>query len=226
MVLPIVLDGNHIYWRPGGIRVPGFSEICQALGVTRPNKFYTESGRERGTAVHAWASHIAQGKTTATAPDARIADRVDAFRTFLDWSGFKTAVTEVPMYDPASNYACTPDLFGHMGVWAWVLDLKTGAKQKTHALQSAAQKIALAANGYRAQKRGSVYLKSKHKIDEHSDPQDEPRWRALVLAYHTLTPAEREIFAAEGFDLESFGREKKARFRIIANAHAARSFYI
>ncbi len=230
MIHPVRLDSEHRYFIPGPtgeVQRPGYSEICMAMGVTRPNPFYTSQGRERGVAVHAWGSFHAQGRTSTADPDDRIKGRVEQVKRFLESSKFVLAGTERSMYDPVNGYCCTPDLYGSAGLWQWIIDLKTGGKQKSHALQTAAQKIALAANGFRAQKRGAAYLRDdNYRLTEHDDAGDEARWKAIVLAYHILTADERTVFAAEGFDLESFGREKKARFRIIENAHNARSYYI
>ena len=231
MIHPVRLDENHKYWTPrrdGELQVPGYSEICAAIGVTKPNPHHTEAGRVRGTAVHVWSSHIAQGLPTPYEPEERIKNRVDAFRVFLEHSKFVLVGTEKPRYDPMLNFACSPDLWGNIGLWTYVLDLKTGAKRKTDPLQTAAQTIALGINEFRAQRRGCVYIKDRHKIDHHNDPDDLTRWQALVRGYHAMDADQRIVFANEEFPLkhEVFKTMTDAQRRIISNAHAARSFYL
>ncbi len=229
------IDPDHRYWIPDGTaptgsrQVPGYSEICAAIGVTKPNPFYTEDGRERGSAVHEWASFIAQGKITKADPDGRIKARVDQFRRFIRDTRFVLAGTETPMYDPVAGFACTPDLWGSIGVWSWVIDVKTGGKQKSHALQTSAQSVALKANGFRAQKRGVAYLKDgNYRLIDHANPEDESNWRAIVAGYHAMHPEQRAVFSSEEFPLrnEVFKTLTDAQRRTVINAHSARSHYL
>ena len=207
--------------------MPGFSELCAAMGVTRPNPFYTDDGREQGVALHLWLGFLVRGKTPSSAPDPRIAGRVRGIQKFIRNSGAKFVGGEEPRYDPETGVACTKDLWCYIGAWSYVVDAKRGAKLKSHRLQTACHKIVLNANEFRPQKRAALYLRDDdYRFDEHSDREDETRWRAIVSAYHVMTPEERVKFAAPNFDLEDFGREKTRKFRLIENAHAARSHYL
>ena len=180
----IRLDESHIYWL-GQERIPGYSEIMKSAGIGI-NPFWTDSGRDLGTALHQWVLFLAQGQEPEDAPDERIAGRVAAFRRFIEESGFKFAGGEEPQYEPNLRYACTPDLWGHIGSFSCVIDVKSGAKELSHSAQTAAQKLALAANGFRAQKRYALYLKDDktYRLCEHMDSVDESRWRAIVTAHH------------------------------------------
>lgn len=192
MIHAVRLDKDHCYWIPDGTsesgsrQVPGFSEIVKALGICPENPFYTASGRERGIALHLYLQFMVKGGNPA-APDPRIADKVEGIRRFIRDTGFKIVGGEEPRYCPASGYACTPDLWGFIGNWSWVIDMKSGAKQPYHALQTAAQLVALKANGFRAQKRGALYLKNKgYRLVEHDNPQDIPVWLNHAHRYHNL----------------------------------------
>lgn len=185
---PIRLDAEHRYWVPGpnGERqVPGYSEVCASLGVSKPNPFHTPEGRDEGIALHLWLGFLVRGKIPSSPPDPRIAGRVEGIRKFLQDTKFQIVGGEQPLYDPLHDYACTPDLYGHMGIWSWVIDAKRGAKLKIHSLQTAAQSIALRANGFRAQKRGALYLKDgDYRLDEHTDTADIVRWPVFVNSFH------------------------------------------
>lgn len=175
---------THTYWI-GGRQVPGYSQIVRDLGVAPDNPFYTDAGREEGIALHKWVAFLATGKESTTPPDPRIAGRVEGIRKFLRDTGFRVVGAELPQYDPVSGFACTPDIWGFIGAWSWTIDTKRGAKLPTHRLQTAAQVIALRANGFRARKRGALYLRDNdYRLDEHNDIDDEPRWKAIVAAYH------------------------------------------
>jgi len=217
------IDGDHIYRTPDRVIRPGFSEIVAAMGVCRENPFWTEGGRQRGTATHQWAAFAAEGKHTNQEPDERIRERVYRFRKWLDFSGFKTQGAEIPLYDPLNNFCCTEDLFGVMHGATWVVELKNGGPLKIHALQTGAQKIALAANGFGAIKRGGLYLKDKKvRLIEHPDRGDMHRWRKIVAGYHAMSRAEREIFAAPDFEPSISARYRQA---VIVEAYNARRHY-
>lgn len=165
--------------------VPGYSEICMDLGISKPNPFWTDSGREEGQALHLWLGHLARGLKSKNAPDPRIAGRVKGIEKFLADTKFKIAGGELPCYDPINRYACTPDLFGFIGKTAWIIDAKRGSKLASHKLQTAAQTIALRANGFRAQKRASLYLRENdYRLEEHTDPMDLARWGIFVNCWH------------------------------------------
>lgn len=185
---PIRRDEEHRYWIPAGTgekRVAGFTEICVDLGVIKTNPFHTEAGRQEGVALHQWNLFLAQGQEPASPPDDRIAGRVLGFRKFLADTGFKFFGGEQPVYDRINQVACTPDLWGGIGNWLWVIDNKRGGKEKTHKLQTACQKLALTANGVKIEKRGSLYLKDgDYRLIEHDDFADEVRWKAIAGGYH------------------------------------------
>lgn len=189
MIHPVRLDADHKYWiplkAPGEKRVPGYSEICKDLGITKDNPFWTADGREEGVALHAWLKFLASGMKPKSEPDPRIAGRVKGIEKFLKDTGFKVSGGEIPLYDPINRFACTPDLYGHIGRTSFVIDAKRGAKMPSHRLQTAAQTVALRANGFRPQKRAALYLRdSDYRLDEHTDTMDLARWVIFVNCWH------------------------------------------
>ena len=182
--MSVICNENHQYFEEGN-RVPGFTEIVMALGIVKPNPFYTPDGRDQGTALHQWLLFLAQGKEPADLPDERIAGRVEGIRKFLRESDFKFQGGEQPMFDKSIRFCCTPDLWGNMAGARCVIDAKRGAKLKHHALQTAAQKLALASNGIHCRDRYTLYLKDGgYKLEQHTDANDMGRWQAIVAAYH------------------------------------------
>lgn len=183
--MQIRLDENHLYWVDDR-SVPGFTQICTDLGVVRDNPFYTELGREAGTALHLWCNFLARGEEPADPPDERIAGRVFAFRKFLKESGFKYIGGEEPQHERRLGYCCSPDLWGVIGARRAVVDIKGGGILKFHALQTAAQRLALASNGVLCQNRYGLYLRENgtYRLLAHEDESDELRWSAMVAAYY------------------------------------------
>lgn len=176
---------EHRYFLEDGREVPGFSAICKDLGVTAENRFYSEFGRDRGTSVHLWARFLAEGSTPADEPDERIAGYVFAFKKFLSESRFHFEGGEHPVFHPGLFFACSPDLYGNMSGARCVIDIKTGAALPVHAAQTAAQKLALSANGIQCRDRYGLYLKDgDYRLEAHADKADEDRWKVIVAAYH------------------------------------------
>ncbi len=156
------------------------------MALAPENPFYTTAGRDRGISLHEWLAFLVRGKNPANPPDPRIADKVESIRAFIRDTGFKIIGGEEACYCPEHNYACTPDLWGFIVPWSWVIDMKSGAFQAYHSAQTATQKIALRANGFNAQKRGALYLKKnkKYRLEEHTDRKDLDRWLYTVSQYH------------------------------------------
>jgi len=183
----LTLDADHRYWWDKQ-SVPGFSEICKDLGGTKDNPFYTDEGRDEGMALHKWLIFLASGQEAKDEPDERIAGRVAGIRKFLGESAFRFEGGETPLYCKPLNFACTPDIWGHLGSRAAVVEAKRGKKLKYHCLQTAAQKIALASNGFIALDRYSLHLRDgDYRLEQHTDKADEDRWKILVMAYHAKT---------------------------------------
>ena len=183
----IQLDEKTHRYSEDGRHVPGFSEICQALGIIKPNPFYTPEGREEGIALHSWLHFLAIGNEPSEPPDERIAGRVEGIRKFLRESKFKIVDGEKIMLCRGFGYCGRPDLWGSINGRTCVIDAKRGSKMKYHALQTAAYRFLLAANGFSARQRYALYLiDGDYRLIEHTDPQDERRWQAIVSAYNAV----------------------------------------
>lgn len=181
----VTIDDKHHY-HVDGKPYPGFTEIASAVGAIPHNSFYTDAGREEGTAIHSWMIFLARGETPKEAPDPRIAGRVEGFKKFLAESRFTLTDGEKPLCEPTLRYCGTPDLWGSIsGVTGCVIDVKSGAREPWHNLQTASYKVLLAANQFRASDRFALYLSDgDYRLVRHTDAGDENRWRAIVAAYY------------------------------------------
>ena len=181
-------DKDHKYWhrRPNGeVCVPGFTEILKDLAVTEDNGFYTEFGRERGTAIHQWVRFLAEGGVSEEVPDERISPYLEQFLKFISESGFNFRGGEEPVYHNSLVYATTPDIYGDLNGVLTVIDIKGGAKESWHPVQTAAQSLALNANLIPIVGRASLYLKpDSYRLVPHTDRSDLMRWTVLVTAFH------------------------------------------
>lgn len=230
MIHPVTLDPiTHVYTIPGPKIVSGYSGICASMGVTRPNRFYTEEGREQGIALHLWLGFLVRGRVPSAPPDPRIAGRVLGIQKFIKDTGVRFVGGEEPRYDPATGVACTKDLWAYIGNWAWVMDAKRGARMESHRLQTACQSTVLTANDFRPQKRGALYLRDgDYRLEEHTDRTDMTNWRAIVAGYHAMTREQRAMFSAEGFypaRPDVLGMESGAVWNTVVSAWHAKKIY-
>ena len=190
----ITIDGNHIY-RVDGIVKPGFSEILVSMGFEK-NPYWTDSGRDEGTALHKWFEFLArqpkkedenydsEENCDENKPDGRIAGKVRGISEFLYDHEFILKDSEKPLYAKA-GYCCTPDAWGELDGVPCLIELKAGSPMKRHCLQTAAQQIALDDNGFKTEARYVLYLREEgYVLKVHEDSEDIDAWMSILWAYH------------------------------------------
>jgi hypothetical protein len=115
---------DHVYRMDGAI-VPGMSEITTALGIV-DRSYFTDYGRERGTAVHTALEYHLGGGLDWASVDERVKPYVEGAILFLDDAKVKPGPgthVERPLFHPLYRCAGTPDLvceaFGEPCVPDW-----------------------------------------------------------------------------------------------------------
>jgi hypothetical protein len=116
--------------------LPSVTGILKAAGIIDAT-FFTEEGRERGSAVHLACEYFDQGDLDEDSLDEQIAGYVDAYKTFKSASGWEFDWIEFPVMDKTGMYAGTPDR-ALVSRPRKLVDIKTGAHQKWHGPQTAA----------------------------------------------------------------------------------------
>jgi hypothetical protein len=107
---------------------------------------------------------------------------VEQIKAFLRDSKFKIVGGETPQYDPKVDACVTPDLWGFIGEKRYVLDAKRGGPLPYHAIQTAAQAMALK---FAPEHRATLYLRNgSYRLKAHEDAGDFKRWRSICKAYH------------------------------------------
>lgn len=119
---------THSYWCEGA-KLPSVTEIIKAAGLgvdyDRVPPAILEEARMRGQAVHVAIDLLHQDDLDESSIDPRIRPRVDAYRRFLDETGFVAVETERHLSCPLYRYAGSPDAFGEIGATRIVPDWKT-----------------------------------------------------------------------------------------------------
>lgn len=180
-------DEKHAYGL-GEKHLGGFTEIFKSLGFIE-TAYYTEEGRDRGSAVHLLCQALDEGREIdeSKIDDARTLGRFRAYKRFKDETGFRPILIEKPSYSAALMIACTPDRTGQFGANnpVSVIDLKGGAKSKWHPYQTAFQAIALFKYP-QDYPRYALYLKDsgRYNLETHEDRHDFEVARAAAIIYH------------------------------------------
>jgi hypothetical protein len=118
MSIDIQLSADHKY-TINGRPVPS---VTQVLGDVLPGWQASEWYMQRGTAVHACAALIAQGKTFRNDP--QIDGQVSACRRFFREIRPAVRLVEYRVASVRHGYAGTLDLVAEVGSWLAVLDWK------------------------------------------------------------------------------------------------------
>lgn len=180
----IYRDDDHSYWH-NAIRIPGATELLKYWGYI-DDTYYTEEGREIGTAVHAGTSAYDKGDDSYQLFESpAILKRIEAYMLFRQEKQFTPELVESMQHNDVYNIACRLDRVGPFAQsnLTNVVELKCGAPAKWHSLQTAIQSLCLGRPGYI--RRYAVYLQANglYKIKEHTDLNEIAIVRGLVVTY-------------------------------------------
>lgn len=166
-------EETHTYWL-GGDRIPGISELLRYWGYF-DDTYYTEMGRDIGSAVHAGIHDIEVGGAAAIEfSNVKILHRLDEYVRFKGDKDFRVLYAERILLDPGQRYACKIDLWGQFGdsTTKALVEVKCGAELAWHKLQTAGQRRCLPPEPTR---RFALYLPAtgRYSLKEHTDRADE-----------------------------------------------------
>lgn len=133
----ITIDDDHVY-RVDGHRKPSVTGIIKSAGLIN-DQWFNEAAAWRGSVVHKCCELHCKGTLDPASVDPAAQGYLDAWIKFKRNLGFIPTQIEQMSWSPSKDFCGTPDRFGYLGNGLpVVIDLKTGAAQKWHALQLAA----------------------------------------------------------------------------------------
>lgn len=179
-------EESHTY-RINGVVVPSVTQVLYGAGFI-DKQWFTEEARQRGGYVSQATQFEDEGTLDWDALDEGLRGYVEAWRKFRREAGITEILSvERQVCNPELAYAGTLDRLVRWGrpTCSWVLDIKTGAKQAWHSLQTAAYAGCLP-GAPSCHKRGSVILKEDgtYKFIKHSDWGDWRVFQAALSIYH------------------------------------------
>ena len=176
----------HVY-SLGERVLPSVTEILKGAGIVN-DRWWTEAGRWRGSAVHAACWYDDQNDLNEATLDPSLRNYLDAYRKFKTETGFIPTDIETPIYNDLLGYAGTPDRIGNLPGGKFCLpDLKSGASSKVTRYQTVAYAACLPSP--RKYVRMEVRLKPDGKytlqVYEPKDyDRDFSRWQSIVDVFH------------------------------------------
>lgn len=156
----------HKYFlEPDGVELPSVTTVLKEtrlIDYSMIPQDVLEAASKRGTAVHLALQFFDEGDLDESSLSDEIRPYLEAYKTFLEQTGFVPAMIEQRVWSPTYRYAGTLDRTGTFpradgGVDLVCLDFKTGIPMKGHPLQLAAYVACLPEP--RKYRRMSLYLK-------------------------------------------------------------------
>jgi hypothetical protein len=181
-------EATHVYTDLQGRQIPSVTQLLKRAGFI-DTTWLTDAGRERGTAVHELTAQYDYGALTD------LDGLVSPYRGYvLGWAqamkllAHEWTVIEEGIAHPTMKFAGKPDRGGRVFARPACNELKTGAKEAWHGIQTALQCLLLEARlGCPADDidRYATYIKSdgKFKVEQFKDRTDFARARKLVAEF-------------------------------------------
>jgi len=135
---------GHEYTEDDGTPIPSVTQIIKAAGII-DDRWYTAEARDKGSAVHELAERYADGVRVDNRGNPLAAyEYVNSFASWMSDYGVFTLFTECRVYHKINGkaYAGTYDILADIGGKTVLIDIKTGARAKWHAVQLAAYAMA------------------------------------------------------------------------------------
>lgn len=144
MAGPVVtFDRERHEYRLDGVIVPSTTQVLRSAGLITYS-FRNDYFRRRGEYVHL-ACHLHDQEALDEASlDPVLAPYLEAYRSFLEDTGFEVLLSEEPLVSVSHRFGTTPDKLGLLHGAPAIIELKTGTVQPWVALQTAAQALAVA----------------------------------------------------------------------------------
>lgn len=183
------LDAQHAYWR-GGVQKPSVTRVLAAQGFI-DTTFLTETSGDRGTFVHEATIYIDRDTLDLNSVPAAWIGYLDSYRLWCERCRPQALLREARLHHPILDYCGTVDFFGWLegDVWPWTIDLKSGAPEKWHKVQTAAYEEAIfAASDARTllRRRGALYLHEDGReatLVQHKSTRDFGFFQAALACY-------------------------------------------
>lgn len=175
-------EETHVYKIDGRV-VPSVTQVLKGAGLI-DTAWFNDEARDRGTYVAQATQWLDEGTLDYDALDPKLKPYVLAWEKFAYLENeIEIVSVEARVANHPRMYAGTLDRLMRWNGYIWVIDIKTGASQAWHGLQTAAYQECVTGG---ALYRGSVVLKpdGTYKFKEHKDRNDRNAFLSALNLYH------------------------------------------
>lgn len=174
---------EHAYYL-NGRQIPSITQMLKLTGWV-DDTYYTEASRVRGTAVHDLCTEFDLGALDPVECESRHKGYLLAYAAAMRPLKPAWDAIEVPGVHPTFKFGGRPDRVGRVFKLQTVLEIKSGVREKAHAIQLALQAILLNAERplpAEHYQRLALYVQStgKFKLESHENPRDFREARRVI----------------------------------------------
>jgi hypothetical protein len=126
-----------------GIEVKSVTQILGELGALPVPPRATRYHREKGSLIHLGCEYVDRGEWSETATTPELVPYIRGYKKFLKVENFVPSLIEQRVFSQLFRVAGTLDRWGHVNSTRVLVDLKTGAHDPGHDLQTAIYAILL-----------------------------------------------------------------------------------
>lgn len=169
-----------------GEELPHATGMLEATGWTGDPRFYTDDGKERGSAVHKLTADYDLGALDLVALKSRYRGYVLGHALAMSILKPEIIAVEESIVHPFYRYGTRPDRVWKLAGVLGVCDEKSGAEEKAHRIQTALQAICVSVEHDNIPpemiERYALYLtpKGKFKLVQHKDRKDFDEARRVI----------------------------------------------
>ena len=180
----------HKYTDANGLTIPSVTQILKTAGLVNLDWIPAEILEQKadlGKKVHSATELYDKEDLNFDALHPVLKSYIDGWVKFRKDFNFEPTEIELQLLHAAYRYAGRIDRVGMMGKDLTILDIKSGTKQKTHAIQTAGYELLYNQNKKAKElikRRIVVYLSpTGYEVEEHKDKND----RGVFLAALSIT---------------------------------------
>ena len=193
------VDEPHGYFM-GDVELPSPSTVFQDLGLV-DKRWFTESSRARGRAVHAGLHYALKGTLDWGTLHPDLHGYVKSGLRLVERLQPTLVRFETPLHHPTLRFAGTSDAEWTIGKWSYIIDWKSGKAPAVARYQTAAYAMLAEDGQKRLWKRAAVELQEDGSIANlvrYDDPSDFNGWINLLGAYRIRQTLKSQKLASQG----------------------------
>jgi hypothetical protein len=193
MIDGLVFDNDSHTYKINGLIIPSVTQIIQGAGLTNFDNvpdFILKEKADLGTKVHSATELYDKGTLDRKSLHPVLKRYLNSWIEFKKDYGFIVEGIEDTYYHPLYNFIGRVDRTGLINNKKVLVDIKSGMKYKTHAIQTAGYQILYDYDKHKTERikeRLTVYLsETGYKVEPNKNPNDTNVFLAALTIFNFL----------------------------------------